>query len=276
MPFIHPTAVVSESATLADDVSIGPFCLVGEEVTLGAGVELLSHVVVEGRTTIGPRTRVFPFASIGLAPQDLKYKGEMSSLLIGEDCIVREHVTVNTGTQGGGMVTRVGNRVLLAIGAHVAHDCQIGDNVLVMNHVLLAGHVTLGDFSVMGGGSAVHQFVRIGKYAMIGGLSGVENDVIPFGTVTGNRARLEGLNIVGLRRRGFAREDIHAVRAAYRLLFDADSDAVFAERVAEAASQWPDSQTVQEIVAFLQAGSSRAICRPATGAFLEYNPGLDA
>lgn len=268
MTFIHPTAIIAPGATIADGVKIGPFCVIGEDVVIAPRVELMSHVVVSGITTIGEGTRIFPFASIGLAPQDLKYRGERSSLIIGGHCTIREHVTINTGTQGGGLVTEIGDNVLLAIGAHVAHDCVIGNNVLVMNHVLLGGHVSLGDFCILGGGSAVHQFVRIGKHAMIGGLSGVENDVIPFGTVTGNRARLEGLNIVGLRRRGFSREDIHAVRAAYRLLFDTESDTIFAERINEAAATWPESASVRELIDFLRADSSRAICRPASGAVL--------
>jgi len=275
MSLIHPTALIASGATIAPGVKIGPYCVVGEGVVLAPRVELVSHVVVDGMTTIGEGTRIFPFASIGLAPQDLKYRGEVSSLMIGRDCTIREHVTINTGTQGGGMVTEVGDRVLLAIGAHVAHDCVIGNNVLIMNHVLLGGHVTLGDFCILGGGSAVHQFVRVGKHAMVGGLSGVENDVIPFGTVTGNRARLEGLNIVGLRRRGFSREDIHAVRAAYRLLFDGDSDVLFADRITEAATVWPESASVQEVVEFLRAESLRGICRPVSGATLEPVPGVD-
>lgn len=272
---IHPTAVVSPGAVIAEDATVGPFSVIGEHVVLGPKVEVMSHVVIDGRTTIGEGTRIFPFASVGLPPQDLKYKGEPSQLRIGRDCMIREHVTVNTGTEGGGMLTTIGDRVLLAIGAHIAHDCTIGDNVLVMNHVLLGGHVTLGDFAVLGGGSAVHQFARVGKHAMIGGLTGVENDVIPFGTVTGNRARLEGLNIVGLRRRGFAREDIHAIRAAYRVLFDGESESVFADRVNEVAATWPDSITVQEVVGFLHAESSRAITRPATGTTLEAALGHD-
>ena len=261
MAQIHSTAVVAASARIASDVEIGPFCVVGPDVELGEGVKLLSHVAVEGRTRVGPRTKIFPFAAIGLQPQDLKYKGEPSELVIGSDCLIREHVTVNTGTEGGGMLTSIGDRVLLAIGSHVAHDCHLGHNCLVMNHVLLGGHVQLGDFSVLGGGSAVHQFVRIGKHAMIGGLSGVENDVIPYGTVMGNRARLEGLNVVGMKRRGFTRDDIHALRAAYRLLFS--DKGVLQERIDEAAATWPEAAPVVEVVEFLRASSSRAICLPA-------------
>lgn len=263
MPDIHSTAIVDPAARLHDSVAIGPYCVVGKHVELAEGVRLESHVVVDGRTRIGARTRIFPFASVGMPPQDLKYKDEPSELVIGEDCIVREHVTVNPGTEGGGMLTQVGDRVLLAIGSHVAHDCKVGANAIVMNHVLLGGHVEVGEFAVIGGGSAVHQFARIGKHAMIGGASGVEGDVIPYGTVMGNRARLAGLNIVGLKRRGFSRDDIHALRGAYRTLFVSSQGSVIADRLKEVAAAYPDSEPVRDVVTFLEGSSSRAICRPA-------------
>lgn len=262
MADIHPTALVDPKAQVGDGVSIGPYCIVGAQVVLGDSVELKSHVVVDGRTTIGKTTQIFPFASIGMQPQDLKYKGEPSTLEIGEECIIREHVTVNPGTEGGGMVTRVGSRVLLAIGAHVAHDCLLGDNCLIMNNVLLGGHVSIGDFAVLGGGSAVHQFARIGKHAMIGGLSGVENDVIPYGTVMGNRARLEGLNILGMKRRGFTRDDIHAVRNTYKMLFLGE-DGVMADRLQAVRETYGSSSAVQDILQFIEAQSSRSLCRPS-------------
>lgn len=265
MTNIHPTAIVDPKARLADSVSIGPFCVVGPDVELAEGVTLKSHVAIDGRTKIGARTVVFPFASIGAAPQDLKFKGELSELTIGADCMIREHVTVNPGTEGGGMLTTVGDRVLLAIGAHVAHDCHVGDNCIIMNQVLLGGHVHVGEFSVLGGGSAVHQFARIGKHAMIGGLSGVEGDVIPYGTVMGNRARLEGLNIVGIKRRGFSREDIHALRNAYKMLFDDTQGTVLADRLKEIAVAFEGCVPVQDIISFIESDSSRALCRPAGG-----------
>src|SRR5437763_14408033 len=168
MPQIHPTAIVAPGATLAEDVAIGPYCVIGEEVVLGAGVKLRAHIVVDGRTTIGEGTRIFPFASIGLEPQDLKYRGEPSTLVVGRNNTIREHVTMNPGTEGGGMVTRVGDHGLFMVGVHIAHDCQIGDNVVMANNATLAGHVVVGDNAVIGGLSAVHQFVRIGRYAMIG------------------------------------------------------------------------------------------------------------
>jgi UDP-N-acetylglucosamine acyltransferase len=218
MPQIHPTAIIAPGARVADDVAIGPYCVIGEHVALAAGVSLKSHVVVEGRTTIGERTRVFPFASIGHEPQDLKYDGEESALEIGHDNTIREHVTMNPGTAGGGLVTRVGNHCLFMVGAHVAHDCQIGDHVILVNNATLAGHVVMEDYAILGGLSAVHQFVRVGRHAMIGGMSGVERDVIPYGQVMGDRARLNGLNIICMQRRGFSRDDIHRPRRrAHRL-----------------------------------------------------------
>lgn len=263
MPNIHSTAIIDPKARLHESVAVGPFCVVGPDVELGEGVTLKSHVAVEGRTSIGARTTVFPFASIGAAPQDLKFKGEASGLTIGTDCMIREHVTINPGTEGGGMMTTVGNSVLLAIGSHVAHDCRVGDNCIIMNQVLLGGHVQIGDFAVLGGGSAVHQFARVGKHAMIGGLSGVEGDIIPYGTVMGNRARLEGLNIVGIKRRGFSREDIHALRNAYKMLFDDTRGTVMADRLKEITAAYQDCVPVQDIIAFVEADSSRALCRPA-------------
>lgn len=260
MTTIHPSAIVDPSARIGEGVSIGPFSVVGPEVTLGDGVVLMSHVVVEGRTTIGPRTKVFPFASLGHAPQDLKFKGEPSRLEIGADSVIRENVTMNPGTEGGGMLTKVGDRCLIMVGAHVAHDCVIGDNVILVNNATLAGHVQIGDHAILGGLCAVHQWVRIGESAFVGGMSGVENDVIPFGTVIGNRAELGGLNLVGLRRANHPREHIHALRAAYKALFEGDDPLkIRLERVAEA---YGGSPLVDKVIAFVRAGGDRAICTP--------------
>jgi UDP-N-acetylglucosamine acyltransferase len=263
MPLIHPTAVVETGARLEESVAVGPFCIVGAEVELGAGVELVSHVVVTGTTRIGANTKIYPFASIGHRPQDLKYKGERSRLEIGCNNQIREHVTMNPGTEGGGMVTRVGDDCLFMASAHVAHDCILGDHVIMANNATLAGHVRVGDFAFLGGLSAVHQFVRIGKHAMIGGMSGVENDVIPYGTVMGNRAYLSGLNIVGLKRRGFSREDIHSLRNAYRLLFAPEG--TLSERLEDVAKLFVESAAVMDIVDFIRVDSSRALCTPANG-----------
>lgn len=260
MPKIHPTAIVAPGAMLAEDVVIGPYCTVGEHVALGPRVSLRSHVVVDGRTAIAAGTRIFPFASIGLEPQDLKYAGEESSLEIGRNNTIREHVTINPGTAGGGMVTRIGDDCLLMAGAHVAHDCQIGNHVILVNHATLGGHVIVEDYAILGGLSAVHQFVRIGRHAMIGGMSGVERDVIPYGQVMGDRARLTGLNIIGMQRRGFSREDIQELRNAYQVLFS--SDGTLSDRVNETAERFSGVGPVDDIIDFIRADSSRAICQP--------------
>ena len=260
MTDIHPTAIVADGVQLGEDVRIGPNCVVGPNVELGDGSELISHVSIAGRTQIGANTKVFPFASIGHQPQDLKYQGEPSWLVIGCNNIIREHVTMNPGTEGGGMETRVGNNCLFMVGAHVAHDCQIDDNAILVNNATLAGHVEIGEWAIVGGLSAVHQFVRIGKHAMIGGMTGVEQDVIPYGSVMGNRARLFGLNLVGLKRRDFSRDDIHEMRKAYRLIFA--EEGTMAERLEDVAEDFADYRPVMEIVEFIQADSSRSICHP--------------
>ncbi len=260
MPDIHPTAVVDGGARIGANVTVGPYSIVGTGVELAEGVTVMSHVVVNGRTSIGANTKVYPFASIGLAPQDLKYKGEPSRLEIGCNNIIREHVTMHGGTEGGGMVTRVGNNCLFMVACHVAHDCRIGDHVIMVNNATLGGHVTVGDWAILGGLAAVHQFVRIGRHAMLGGLSGVESDVIPYGSVTGVRARLQGLNIVGLKRRGVSRDDIHVLRNAYRLLFA--QEGTLAERLEDVAELFHDNRAVMEIVDFIRTESQRSICQP--------------
>lgn len=260
MPQIHPTAIIAPGAQVAEDAVIGPYCVIGGQVALGRGVSLKSHVVIDGRTTIGERTRIFPFASIGFETQDLKYRGEPSVLEIGHDNTIREHVTINPGTEGGGMVTRVGNHCLLMVGAHVAHDCWIGDHVILVNNATLGGHVVIEDYAILGGLSAVHQFVRIGRHAMIGGMSGVERDVIPYGMVIGDRARLTGLNIIGMQRRGFERDDIQALRSAYQMLFH--SPGTFSDRVGETAERFAGIGPVEDVIRFIRADSSRAICQP--------------
>jgi UDP-N-acetylglucosamine acyltransferase len=257
---IHPTAIVDKAAQIGPDVSIGPYTVVGPKVKLGKGVKLHSHVVVDGNTTIGDETEIYPFASIGTPPQDLKFKGEASELHIGKRCRIREHVTINPGTEGGGLLTKVGDECLIMVGAHVAHDCQLGHHVILVNNATLAGHVHVGDFAIIGGNSAVHQFVRIGAHAMIGGMSGVENDVIPYGTVMGDRAHLAGLNLVGLERRGFSRDDIRALRTAYRALFAPEG--TFQERLDSVANSNTNVSAVADVVQFIRAKSSRALCQP--------------
>lgn len=260
---IHPTAVVDPGAELGEGVRIGPYSVVGPQVMLGDGCIVHSHVVLGGRTRVGARTEIFPFASIGLRPQDLKYRGEASELVIGSETVIREHVTMNPGTEGGGMVTRVGDRCLFMVGTHIGHDCEVGNGVIMANNATLAGHVRIHDFAVLGGLSAVHQFVRIGRNAMVGGVTGVERDVIPFGSVMGDRARLSGINIIGMKRRGYSRDDINAVRKAYRLLFA--TEGTFQERLQEVAEEFTGSPPVMEIVGFIREDSSRKICQPGDG-----------
>jgi len=260
MTEIHPGAVISPGAKIGEGVSIGPFCSVGAGVELADGVTLISHVSISGLTKIGSGTRIFPFASLGFEPQDLKYQGEQSELIIGANNVIREHVTMNPGTQGGGLVTRIGDNCLFMVGSHVAHDCQIEDHAILVNNATLAGHVEVGEWAIVGGLSAVHQFVRIGKHAMIGGMSGVENDVIPYGSVIGNRARLSGLNIVGIKRRNFSRDEIHDLRKAYRLIFA--QEGTLAERLEDVAEDFSENVPVMEILDFIRKDSSRAICQP--------------
>lgn len=262
-PEIHPSAVVAPEARLGAGVRIGPFCQVGPQVELGEGCELVSHAVVAGRTTVGPRTRLYPFASIGHPPQDLKYDGEPSTLHVGADCTIREGVTMNPGTAGGGMTTIVGDRCAFLANSHVGHDCWVGSDVVFSNNVMLAGHCVVGDYAILGGGAAVIQFARIGPHAFVGGLSGLENDLIPYGMAVGNRAYLSGLNIIGLQRRGFARDDIRALRKAYRLLFA--QEGTLLERVEDVAAEFESHPAVHEILNFIRLGGKRSICTPREG-----------
>ena len=263
MAEVHATAIVESGARLEQGVVVGPYCTVGPDVVLEEGVGLISHVVVAGRTTIGPRTTIYPFASIGMPPQDLKYKGEPSRLEIGADNVIREHATMTPGTQGGGMLTRVGDNGLFMAGTHVAHDCTVGDHVVLANNASLGGHVVVDDYAILGGLARVHQFCRIGAHSFVGAMSSVVQDVIPYGSASGDRARLVGLNIVGLRRREFSRADIQALRTAYRLLFA--EEGTLSERIEDVAEMYSDSAAVMDIVAFMRADTTRAICQPTAG-----------
>ena len=256
---IHPTALIAPGAQIAADVSIGPWCTVGPDVVLEAGVRLISHVVVDGHTVVGEGAVVYPFCTIGLPPQDLKYRGEPTETVIGPRTQLREHCTIHRGTVTGSGVTRVGSDCLLMAVVHVAHDCALGDGVIVANNVVMGGHVSIGDHAVIGGASALHQFVRIGRGAMVGGVSGVEADVVPFTTVMGNRAYLSGLNLVGLKRRGVERDGLHRVRAAFRALF-VEGEGVFAERVSRVREMASDP-FVAEMLAFVEAPSRRGLIR---------------
>jgi UDP-N-acetylglucosamine acyltransferase len=257
---IHPTAVVEKGATLGEGAKIGPYCVVGPNVTLGDNVELKSHVVVDGHTSIGAGTVVFPFASLGHAPQDLKYKGEKTELVIGKNNKIREHVTMNPGTVQDKAKTVVGDNCLFMMSAHVAHDCVVGNNVILANNATLAGHVEVGDFAIIGGLSAVHQFCRIGAHAMIGGMSAVEYDVIPFGLVKGERAHLAGLNYIGLERRGFTKEQVQQLIRAFKQIFDGDG--TLAERTGRAANDYKDDEAVMRVVDFIRAKEGRSVLQP--------------
>lgn len=260
MTRLHPTAIVHDGARLGADVEIGPYSIVGPHVTLGDGVRLQSHVIIEGETEIGEGCVVHPFANLGGPPQHSAHKGELTRLVIGERNMIREHVTMHTGTVSGRGVTVVGSDGLFMAGSHVAHDCIVGNNVVLANCATLGGHVHMADYVFMGGLAAAHQFSRIGRYSFIGGLAAVTKDVIPFGSVWGNHAHLEGLNLVGLRRRGFSREQVNQLRAAYRLLF-AD-EGTFQERLADVAETYAASPEVMEIVSFIQADANRPLCLP--------------
>lgn len=256
---IHPSAVVEEGAQLAPGCVVGPFCHVGPDVTLAAGVELKSHVVVTGRTEIGEDTVVFPFAVIGGIPQDLKFRGEPTRLVVGKRNRIREHVTMNTGTEGGGGVTIVGDDGLFMAGCHVAHDARIGNRVILVNNSAVAGHCVLEDEVILGGLSGVHQWVRVGRGAIIGAVTMVTNDVIPHGLVQGPRGRLDGLNLVGLKRRGVPRADITALRAAYQML--SQGEGAFQDR-ARRLGEETQSDHVREIVAFILGDSDRSFLTP--------------
>lgn len=264
MANIHATAVVDPSAKLGTNVEIGPFCVIGPDVELGDGVVVHSHAVITGRTTLGPECKVFPFASIGQAPQDVKFHGEPSTLTIGAKTIIREHATINPGTEGGHMSTKVGSNCLLMIGAHVAHDCEVGNSVTLVNGATLGGHVTIGDGAIIGGLSAVHQFVRIGAYAFIGGMSGITADVIPFGMAIGNRANLCGLNIVGLKRKRFPRDQIHELRQAYRMLFS--TEGTLKERLEDVESMFSTNPLTKQVIEFIKTQSDRQFCVPNNAA----------
>jgi UDP-N-acetylglucosamine acyltransferase len=257
---IHPTAIVGPGATIAPDAVIGPYCVIGPDVAIGAGCRLASHVSVTGHTTIGPGTSIQPFASLGTPPQSVKYRGGPTRLVVGANCDIRESVTMNTGTEDGGGVTEVGDRCFLMVGSHVGHDCHVGDDVIIANDTVLGGHVTVGRNTVLGGQAAVHQFCRIGEGAMMSGFSAIAADLIPYGFAIGQRGVLGGLNIIGMRRRGFTRADIHLVRRLYRMLFL--SPGSFQERLAAAQAEFAGHAHADTIFAFIQAGGHRPLLMP--------------
>ena len=256
---IHKSSIISPKAKISKQAKIGPFCFVGENVHIKENVELISNVHIEGNTTIGKGTKIFPFASIGTQPQDLKYNGETNSLEIGENNLIREYVTINPGTKGGGSKTSIGNNCLLMISSHVAHDCIVGNNVIIANNVPLGGHVTIEDSVIIGGNSAVQQFTRIGRLAMIGGMTGVLKDVIPFGLSFGNRNYLEGLNLIGLRRKNYENQKIMELNKAYKEIF---KDENFQDNLSKINGQFKNNELINEVISFIAKDKKRPICTP--------------
>ena len=256
---IHNSSVISKKAKIGNNVKIGPFCNIGDSVQLDDGVKLISNVHIEGNTKIGKETKIFPFASIGTAPQDLKYNNEPNNLVIGKRNTIREYVTINPGTAGGGGQTIIGNDCLFMISSHIAHDCKVGNNVIIANNVPLGGHVVVEDMVVIGGNSAVQQFTRIGRLAMIGGMTGVLKDVIPFGLSIGNRNHLQGLNLIGLRRKNYENKKIMELNKAYNEIFSSKN---LHENLSKINGEFKDNELVGEIINFIAKDKKRAICTP--------------
>src|SRR5262245_21795442 len=260
MAAIDPTARVAEGATIGPQAMIGPYCVIGPNATIGEGCTLVAYVHVTGHTSIGPGTKIYPFTSLGTPPQSVKYRGGRTRLEIGAGCDIREHVTMNLGTEDGGGLTRVGDRGFFMVGTHVGHDCQVGDDVIMANNAVLGGHVTLGNRVVLGGASAIHQFVRIGESAMVSGVSGVGSDIIPFGFAIGQRAVLDGLNVVGMRRRGLTRDDVRRLRGAYHALFLGQG--VFGDRLKRVEQEFAGDELIGSVLAFIRAGNARPLMHP--------------
>mgnify|MGYP006089542383 FL=1 len=256
---IHNSSIIEKSAKIGKDVKIGPFCYIGPKVQISDGVELVSNIHIEGKTRVGKETKIFPFASIGTAPQDLKYKGENNSLEIGENNTIREYVTINPGTEGGGGKTIIGNNCLFMISSHVAHDCKIGNDVVIANNVPLGGHVIVEDSVVIGGNSAVQQFTRIGRLAMIGGMTGVLKDVIPFGLSFGNRNYLRGVNLIGLKRKKYENKEIMELDSAFKKIFSSRN---LHENLSKINGEYKGNNLVKEVINFISKDKKRPICTP--------------
>ncbi len=256
---IHNSSILDKEAKIGKNVKIGPFCYIGPKVHIGDDVELISNVHIEGNTKVGKGTKIFPFASLGTQPQDLKYKGETNSLEIGENNTIREYVTINPGTEGGGSKTVIGNNCLFMISSHVAHDCNIGNDVVIANNVPLGGHVTIEDSVVIGGNSAVQQFTRIGRLAMIGGMTGVLKDVVPFGLSFGNRNYLRGVNLIGLKRKKYDNKKIMELDAAFKKIFSSKN---LHENLSKINGEYKGNDLVTEVINFISKDKKRAICTP--------------
>jgi len=258
---IHNSSVIDKKAKIGKNVKIGPFCFVGPKVKINDNVELISNVHIEGKTIVGEGTKIYPFSSIGTSPQDKKYKGEDNSLEIGKNNIIREYVTINPGTKGGGEKTTIGDNCLLMISSHVAHDCKIGNNVVIANNVPLGGHVTIEDSVVIGGNSAVQQFTRIGRLAMIGGMTGVLKDVIPFGLSFGNRNYLRGINLIGLKRKKYNNKEIMELDQAFKKIFSSKN---LHENLSKINGEYKENSLVKEVIDFIGKDKKRPICTPLT------------
>ena len=259
---IHKTSIIDKNAKISQTAKIGPYTIIGSNVEIGDEVEIHSHVNIVGNTKIGKGTKIFPFASVGTQPQDLKYKGEKNSLIIGKNNIIREYVTINPGTKSGGAITKIGDNCLFMISSHVAHDCQIGNDVVIANNVPLGGHVTIEDSVIIGGNSAVQQFTRIGRLAMVGGMTGVLKDVIPFGLSFGNRNYLKGINLIGLRRNKYENKKIIELNEAYKKIFSSKN---LHENLSKINGEFKDNKLVQEVTEFISRDKKRPICTPQTG-----------
>jgi len=264
---IDPSAKVAPGAVIGADVEIGPYCVVGPNVAIGDGCKLLAQVHVTGHTTIGPGTTIYPFASLGTPPQSVHYRGGPTRLMVGANCQIRESVTINIGTEDGGGTTTVGDNCFLMVGSHIGHDCHVGDHAIFANNAVIGGHCEVGEHVFLGGHCAVHQRVRIGGNAMIAGYSAIREDIIPFGFVVQPVARLAGINVVGMRRRGVSRDAIGAVRAAYRILFEGEG--VFAQRIERTAAELGAVPQVAEIVAFLRAAKRPVMMAKPRGSHID-------
>ena len=254
---IHPTSIISRNAKIHKNVKIGPFCIVDDNVEIGEGTELISNVHIGGNTSIGSKNVFFPFSTIGLIPQDKKFKGEKSFLVIGDNNIFREHVTINPGTKDGGMKTIIKNNCLIMVGSHIAHDCIISSNVVLVNNVMLGGHVSVDECAIIGGNSGIHQFVNIGKYAMIGGMSGVETNIIPYGLYTGIRSNLRGLNLIGLKRKGLDKKIIQNILTTFKKIFDTKNNLVF--NISKLSKQEKNITEIIDIIDFINLNNKRGI-----------------
>ena len=256
---IHKTALIDSNAKISENVTIGPYSIIGPNVVIGAGTVIQSHVNIKGNTIIGSNNQIYPFASIGNDPQDLKFKGEQTLLEIGDNNMIREYVTINPGTDGGGGKTQVGNNCLFMVSSHIAHDCVVGDNVILANNVPLGGHARVDDNAIIGGNSAVQQFTRVGKFAMIGGMCGVVRDVIPYGIAHGNRSILQGLNLIGLRRKNTPNKEILSLSEAYKIIFKNEN---LTENLSNLSNELRNNELVSQVVSFIEKDKKRPICTP--------------